>query len=136
MHAAKRPNSTKIKSAKTFLKAFPRTFIPSKFIPSKYTRYTVFRSTVVGTVAQYSRTSIIRHGNSLKKKFSKNGHVSSCYHGHRNVNLLRMRKRDQGVVYPIRLSGLFSYPAWLRNKGVRIIEVLLYHQEYNKEREY
>ncbi len=30
---------------------------------------------------------------------------------------------DQGVVYPIRLSG---YPAWLRNKGVRIIEVLLY----------
>ncbi len=28
---------------------------------------------------------------------------------------------DQGVVYPIRLSG---YPAWLRNKGVRIIEVL------------
>ncbi len=37
MHAsAKRPNSTKIKSAKTFLKAFPR-----KFIPSKYTRYTV-----------------------------------------------------------------------------------------------
>ncbi len=37
MHAAKRPNSTKIKSAKTFLKAFPR-----KFIPSKYTRYTVY----------------------------------------------------------------------------------------------
>ncbi len=34
MHAA---NSTKIKSAKTFLKAFPR-----NFIPSKYTRYTVF----------------------------------------------------------------------------------------------
>ncbi len=34
---------------------------------------------------------------------------------------------DQGVVYPIRLSGLFSYPAWLRNKGVRIIEVLLYN---------
>ncbi len=33
---------------------------------------------------------------------------------------------DQGVVYPIRLSGLFSYPAWLKNKGVRIIEVLLY----------
>ncbi len=32
---------------------------------------------------------------------------------------------DQGVVYPIRLSGIFSYPAWLRNKGVRIIEVLL-----------
>ncbi len=30
----------------------------------------------------------------------------------------------QGVVYPIRLSRLFSYPAWLRNKG--IIEVLLY----------
>ncbi len=30
------PNSTKIKSAKTFLKAFLR-----KFIPSKYTRYTV-----------------------------------------------------------------------------------------------
>ncbi len=29
----------------------------------------------------------------------------------------------QGVVYPIRLSGLFSYPAWLRNKGVWIIEV-------------
>ena len=29
---------------------------------------------------------------------------------------------DQGVVYPIRLSG---YPAWLRNKGVGIIEVLL-----------
>ena len=35
---------------------------------------------------------------------------------------------DQGVVYPIRLSGLFSYPAWLRNKGVRIIEVLLYNE--------
>ncbi len=34
---------------------------------------------------------------------------------------------DQGVVYPIRLSGLFSYPARLRNKGVRIIEVLLYY---------
>ncbi len=31
----------------------------------------------------------------------------------------------QGVVYPIRLSGIFSYPAWLRNKGVRIIEGLL-----------
>ncbi len=30
------------------------------------------------------------------------------------------------MVYPIRLSGIFSYPAWLRNKGVRIIEVLLY----------
>ncbi len=36
MHTAKRHYSTKIKSAKTFLKAFPR-----KFIPSKYTRYTV-----------------------------------------------------------------------------------------------
>ena len=36
MHAAKRRYSTKIKSAKTFLKALPR-----KFIPSKYTRYTV-----------------------------------------------------------------------------------------------
>ncbi len=36
MHAAKRRYSTKIKSVKTFLKAFPR-----KFIPSKYTRYTV-----------------------------------------------------------------------------------------------
>ncbi len=33
---------------------------------------------------------------------------------------------DQGVVYPIRLSGIFSYLAWLKNKGVRIIEVLLY----------
>ncbi len=33
---------------------------------------------------------------------------------------------DQGVVYPTRLSSIFSYPAWLRNKGVRIIEVLLY----------
>ncbi len=32
----KRRYSTKIKSAKTFLKAHPR-----KFIPSKYTRYTV-----------------------------------------------------------------------------------------------
>ncbi len=88
----------------------------------------------------YSRTSIIRpsiirHGNSLKKNvniFSKNGRVSSCYNGHRNVHLLRMRRRtftaikwvNQGVVYPIRLSGLFSYPAWLRNNGVRIIEVL------------
>ncbi len=41
MHAAKRPNSTKIKSAKTFLKAFLR-----KFIPSKYTRYTVFHKTL------------------------------------------------------------------------------------------
>ena len=36
MHAAKRRYSTKIKSAKSFLKAFPR-----KFIPSKYTRYTI-----------------------------------------------------------------------------------------------
>ena len=34
----KRRYSTKIKSAKTFLKAHPR-----KFIPSKYTRYTVVR---------------------------------------------------------------------------------------------
>ncbi len=41
MHAAKRPNSTKIKSAETFLKAFPR-----KFIPSKYSRYTVSQSLV------------------------------------------------------------------------------------------
>ncbi len=32
----------------------------------------------------------------------------------------------QGVVYPIRLSGICSYPAWLRNKGVRIIKVLQY----------
>ncbi len=56
------------------------------------------------------------------------------FHGHRNVRLLRMRRRphsllfikvDQGVVYPIRLSGIFSYLAWLKNKGVRIIEVLL-----------
>ncbi len=36
LHAAKRRYSTKIKSMKTFLKAFPR-----KFIPLKYTRYTV-----------------------------------------------------------------------------------------------
>ncbi len=34
---------------------------------------------------------------------------------------------DQGVVYPIPLSGIFSYLAWLKNKGVRIIEVLLYN---------
>ena len=33
---------------------------------------------------------------------------------------------DQGVVYPIRLSCIFSYLARLRNKGVRTIEVLLY----------
>ena len=52
-----------------------------------------------------------------KKICSKNGRVSSCYQGHRNVNLLRMCRRphshsikwvDQGVVYP---------------KGVRIIDV-------------
>ncbi len=30
------------------------------------------------------------------------------------------------MVYPIRLSGIFRYLAWLWNKGVRIIEVLLY----------
>ncbi len=27
--------------------------------------------------------------------------------------LLSIKWVDQGVVYPIRLSGLFSYPAWL-----------------------
>ncbi len=76
----------------------------------------------------YSRTSIIRHGNSLKKKKRKNGHVSSCYHGHRifcasadaHIHCcLSIKWVDQGVVYPIRLSGIFNYPAWLRNKGVR-----------------
>ncbi len=36
---------------------------------------------------------------------------------------LSIKWMDQGVVYPIRLSG---YLAWLKNKGVRIIEVLLY----------
>ncbi len=60
----------------------------------------------------------------------------ACAHIHCCFHLLRMRPHsplflsikwvDQGVVYPIRLSGLFSYPAWLRNKDVRIIEVLLY----------
>ncbi len=46
-----------------------------------------------------------------------NWRVNSCYHGHRNVYLLRMRRRphalllsnklvDQGVVYP------FDYPAY------------------------
>ena len=35
---------------------------------------------------------------------------------------------DQGVVYPIRLSG---YLAWLRNKGVRIIEVLHVDQKHD-----
>ncbi len=45
MHAAKRPNSTKIKSAKTFLKAFLR-----KFIPSKYTRYTVSVSQIFSKI--------------------------------------------------------------------------------------
>ncbi len=43
-----------------------------------------------------------------------NAHIHCC---------LSIKWVDQGVVYPIRLSG---YPAWLRNKGVRIIEVLLY----------
>ena len=59
-----------------------------------------------------SRTSIIRHGNSLKK-ISKNGRVSSCYRGHRNVHLLRMRRRP----HSLQLSGwikawfiLFDYP--------------------------
>ncbi len=47
-----------------------------------------------------------------------NAHIHSC---------LSIKWVDQGVVYPIRLFGLFSYPAWLRNKGVRIIEVLLYY---------
>ncbi len=46
-----------------------------------------------------------------------NAHIQCC---------LSIKWVDQGVVYPIRLSGLFSYPAWFRNKGVRIIEVLLY----------
>ncbi len=34
---------------------------------------------------------------------------------------LSIKWEDQGVVYPIRLSGIFSYLAWLKNKGVRII---------------
>ena len=34
---------------------------------------------------------------------------------------LSIKWMDQGVVYPIRL-----WHAWLKNKGVRIIEVLLY----------
>ncbi len=49
----------------------------------------------------------------------------ACAHIH---CCLSIKWVDQGVVYPIRLSGLFSYPAsaaWLRNKSVRIIEVLL-----------
>ena len=37
--------------------------------------------------------SIIRHGNFSLKNFSKNGRVSSCYHGHRHVYLVRMRRR-------------------------------------------
>ncbi len=48
-----------------------------------------------------------------------NAHIHCC---------LSIKWVDQGVVYPIRLSGMiiFSYLAWLKNKGVRIIEVLLY----------
>ncbi len=49
--------------------------------------------------------------------FCSYAHIHCC---------LSIKWVDQGVVYPIRLSGLFSYPAWLRNKGVQIIEVLLY----------
>ncbi len=49
----------------------------------------------------------------------------ACAYAHIHC-CLSIKWVDQGVVYPIRLSGLFSYPAWLRNKGVRIIEVLLY----------
>ena len=52
--------------------------------------------------------------------FSKNGRVRSCYHGHKNLYLLCMRRHphallfinkiikwvDQGVVYP------FDYPVY------------------------
>ncbi len=31
--------------------------------------------------------------------FSKNGRVSSCYHGHKNVHLLRMRRRPHSLLF-------------------------------------
>ncbi len=46
----------------------------------------------------------------------------ACAYAHIHC-CLSIKWVDQGVVYPIRLSGIFSYPEWLRNKGVRIIEV-------------
>ncbi len=67
-------------------------------------------------------------------RLAKNGRVNSFfYHGHRNIYLLRMRRRphallfinkwvDQGAVYP------FDYPVIRpasRTKVVWIIEVLL-----------
>ncbi len=77
------------------------------------------------------------HGNTLKKKkkISLKMGVSAAVTMDTGMFIfcachihccLSIKWVDQGVVYPIRLSGLFSYPAWLRNKGVRIIEVLLY----------
>ncbi len=97
-------------------------------------------------IFEYSRTSIIRHSIirnldypawKFSKKIALKMGVSAavtmdtgmfvfcaCADAHIHC-CLSIKWVDQGVVYPIRLSGLFSYPAWLRNKGVRIIEVLL-----------
>ncbi len=68
--------------------------------------------------------------------FSKNGCVNRCYHGHRNVYLLCMRRRSHALLFINEVGG--SRHAWfihsicrhiqlsvcLWNQGVRIIEVL------------
>ena len=54
----------------------------------------------------YSRTSIIRNLIYLAWQFSleMGMHVNNCYHGHRNVYLLRMRRCPHALLF-INLSG-------------------------------
>ena len=69
--------------------------------------------------------------------FSQNGRVNSCYHGHRNVYLLRMRRHPHTLLFinsvggarrglSIQLSGIFSYPA---SQGVQRFYCIALFQE-------
>ena len=73
MHAAKRHYSTKRKSAKTFLKAFPR-----KFIPSKYTRYiySITAQNIIGLEYKYVTDGLFSR---LKQYHPRITHFVVCF---------------------------------------------------------
>ncbi len=88
----------------------------------------------------YSRTSIIRNLNYLAWQFSK----KKVFQKWACQQLLPWTQECSSSAHAqtptftavYQLSGwikawfiLFGYPAWLRNKGVRIIEVVLYSHD-------
>ncbi len=101
-----------------------------------------YTPTLITPLITYNTPNQYKFTDTVEPRLSglaKNGRVNSCHHGHRNVYLLRIRRRphtllfisikwvDQGVVYP------FSYLASLWNQGVRIIEVIIGIWQFNSE---